>query len=26
MVTGLITTYDGSPEIIVKNKRQLDLY
>jgi len=25
-VTGLITTFDGSPEIIVKNKRQLGLY
>jgi len=25
-VTGLITTFDGSPEIVVKNKRQLDLY
>jgi len=25
-VTGLITTFDGIPEIIVKNKRQLGLY
>ena len=25
-ITGLITTFDGSPEIVVKNKRQLDLY
>jgi hypothetical protein len=25
-VTGLITTYDGSPEIVVKNKSQLGLY
>jgi hypothetical protein len=25
-VTGLISTYDGSPEIVVKNKTQLDLY
>ena len=25
-VTGLITTYDGSPEIVIKNKRQLSLY
>lgn len=25
-VTGLITTFDGTPEIIVKNKRQLGLY
>ena len=25
-ITGLITTYDGSPEIVVKNKRQLSLY
>jgi hypothetical protein len=25
-VTGLITTYDGIPEIIVKNKRQVGLY
>ena len=25
-ITGLITTYDGSPEVVVKNKRQLDLY
>ena len=25
-VTGLITTFDGVPEIIVKNKRQLGLY
>lgn len=25
-VTGLITTYDGSPEIVVKNNRQLELY
>jgi len=26
IVTGLITTYDGSPEIVVKNKTQLNLY
>jgi hypothetical protein len=26
IVTGLITTYDGSPEIVVKNKIQLNLY
>ena len=26
MVNGLITTFDGIPEIVVKNKRQLDLY
>ena len=26
MVNGLITTFDGVPEIVVKNKRQLDLY
>ena len=25
-ITGLITTFDGSPEIVVKNKRQLGLY
>jgi len=25
-VTGLITTFDGSPEIIVKNKRQVGIY
>jgi len=25
-VTGLITTYDGSPEIVIKNRRQLSLY
>jgi len=25
-VTGLITTYDGIPEVIVKNKRQVGLY
>ncbi len=25
-VNGLITTFDGSPEIVVKNKRQLGLY
>lgn len=25
-VTGLITTYDGIPEIVVKNKRQVGLY
>jgi len=25
-VTGLITTFEGVPEIIVKNRRQLDLY
>jgi len=25
-VTGLITTFDGTPEIIVKNKRQVELY
>ena len=25
-VTGLITTFDGIPEIVVKNKRQLGLY
>ena len=25
-VTGLITTFDGSPEIIVKNKRQVGVY
>jgi hypothetical protein len=25
-ITGLITTYDGIPEIIVKNKRQLGIY
>jgi hypothetical protein len=25
-ITGLITTYDGSPEIVVKDKRQLSLY
>ncbi len=25
-ITGLITTFDGSPEIVVKNRRQLDLY
>ena len=25
-ITGLITTYDGSPEIVVKNKRQISLY
>jgi len=25
-VTGLITTFDGSPEIVVKNKRQVSLY
>jgi hypothetical protein len=25
-VTGLITTFDGIPEIIVKNKRQVGLY
>jgi hypothetical protein len=25
-VTGLITTFDGTPEIVVKNKRQLGLY
>jgi hypothetical protein len=25
-VTGLITTYDGIPEIVVKNKRQIGLY
>jgi hypothetical protein len=24
--TGLITTYDGAPEIVVKNKRQLGIY
>ena len=25
-ITGLITTFDGNPEIIVKNKRQLGIY
>jgi hypothetical protein len=25
-INGLITTFDGSPEIVVKNKRQLSLY
>lgn len=25
-ITGLITTYDGSPEIVIKNRRQLSLY
>ena len=25
-ITGLITTFDGIPEIIVKNKRQLGIY
>lgn len=25
-VTGLITSYDGSPEVVIKNKRQLSLY
>jgi hypothetical protein len=25
-ITGLITTYDGSPEIVIKNKRQISLY
>ena len=25
-ISGLITTFDGSPEIVVKNKRQLGLY
>ena len=25
-VTGLITTFDGNPEVIVKNRRQLGLY
>jgi hypothetical protein len=25
-ITGLITTFDGSPEIVVKNKQQLSLY
>jgi hypothetical protein len=25
-INGLITTFDGSPEIVVKNKRQLGLY
>ncbi len=25
-ITGLITTFDGSPEIVVKNRRQLDIY
>lgn len=25
-ITGLITTYDGSPEIVVKNKSQISLY
>ena len=25
-ITGLITTFDGSPEIVVKNRRQLGLY
>lgn len=25
-VTGLITTFDGTPEIVVKHRRQLDLY
>jgi len=25
-ITGLITSYDGSPEIVIKNRRQLDLY
>ena len=25
-ITGLITTFDGSPEIVVKNKRQLGIY
>ena len=25
-ITGLITTFDGSPEIVVKNNRQLGLY
>jgi hypothetical protein len=25
-ITGLITTFDGSPEIVVKNKRQIDIY
>lgn len=24
--TGLITTFDGSPEIVVKNKRQVEIY
>lgn len=25
-ITGLITTFDGSPEIVIKNRRQLSLY
>jgi hypothetical protein len=25
-ITGLITTYDGSPEIVIKNRQQLSLY
>jgi len=26
IITGLITTYDGTPEIVMKNRTQLDLY